>query len=339
MNDRLVALCDYKGRFGSKHFDNPYRSGMDKQLLKDAFKQYGMSIDFCSMTDPCLIDKLRDECFIYTSQEDAGYLYKSFTEDVVFGLELAGANPIPGFKYLRANNNKVFMEMLRKLELPDRYQIFSLWVGTAEEALYAYNRLSLPIVLKDSEGSGSRGVSLALSQKSYKKNLYGSSRSRYRIFEIRDYIRSLKHRGYTRESLYRRKQVLQKFIPNINNDWKVLIFGDKYYVLRRQNRPGDFRASGSGLFSYDDSVLPVLLNAAREIKDCFHVPHISLDLAISENQVILIEFQFVYFGTITLEKSPYYYTFCETQWKQVYEKSILENVYANSITDYIGDIH
>lgn len=331
----LVALCDYHGRFGSRYFSKPYRSGMDKQLLAQAFMQYGVSVDFCPMADPYLMDNLKEKYFIYTSQEDPGYLYKSFIEDVVFGLELAGAYPIPDFKYLKANNNKVFMEMLRKLMLPEKYQIKSRWIGAAEEAFVSQDQVKIPIVIKDSEGAGSKGVSLANSNRSLKRKLLRSSRSRFLTFEVRDCLRSLRHKGYTRESLNRRKHLLQEFIPGMNNDWKVLVYGDKYYVLKRQNRPRDFRASGSGLFSYEDSVNPVLLDAAKEVKGYFNVPHISLDLAISDNHVILIEFQFVYFGTSTLEKSPYYYTKSSGAWQKIVGKSILEDVYAKAVVDYL----
>ena len=335
----IFALCDYQGRFGSKHFDTPYRSGMDKKLLMEAFKQYGVSIEFCAMSAPYLMESLVNNYFLYTSQEDAGYLYKSFIEDVVYGLELAGAYPIPSYKHLRANNDKVFMEMLRRLMLPQKYQIQSRWIGAAEEAYSDDNRIALPLVVKDSEGASSRGVSLAESYRSLKKRLTKSARSRYYVYEIHDYLRSLKHKGYTRESQHRRKHVLQEFIPGMSNDWKVLVYGDRYYVLRRQNRPGDFRASGSGLFSFDVSVNPIILDAAREIKETFNVPNVSIDLAISENKAILIEFQFVYFGTSTLEKSPYYYTVKDSEWKQVHEKSVLEEVYAKSICEYLGNTH
>ena len=62
---------------------------------------------------------------------------------------------------------------------------------------------------------------------------------------------------------------------------------------------------------------------------------ISLDLAISDDKVVLLEFQFLYFGTSTLEKSPYYYIENNGNWEQIFEKSILENTYAYSIVSYI----
>ena len=32
--EKIYLLTDYRGRFGSKHDDSPYRSGMDHRLLE-----------------------------------------------------------------------------------------------------------------------------------------------------------------------------------------------------------------------------------------------------------------------------------------------------------------
>ncbi|HHY21024.1 MAG TPA: hypothetical protein GX525_03890 [Bacilli bacterium] len=124
-------------------------------------------------------------------------------------------------------------------------------------------------------------------------------------------------------------------MPGLENDWKVIVYHDKYYVLRRDNRPGDFRASGSGLFSYDKNLNTSILEVAKEIKDVFDVPLISLDLALSEGRVILIEFQFLHFGTSTLENSTYYYTETQNGWEKIEEKPFLEREYARAIAEYL----
>lgn len=333
---QIVALCDYQGRFGSKYFDKPYRSGMDKDLLKTAFLSHGVNIEFLSMADTKLIGKSCGKHIIYTSQEDHNYAYKSFIEDIVLGLEISGAHLMPKYKYLRANNNKVFMEILRKTMLPDKYQIDTKWYGTAEEALTNIESIKFPRVIKSAAGAGSHGVKLAMGKDDFVAQIKKVSRLYNLKSEAKDRARAIKHQGYVRESIYRNKFIVQDFIPDLSNDWKVLVFDKKYYVLRRHNRPGDFRASGSGLFSFDDEVNPSLLDAAKEIKEAFDVPLISLDLAISEDRIVLIEFQFLYFGTSTLEKSPYYYIFDESEWTQIFDKSVLENEYAASITSCIN---
>lgn len=331
----IFVIWDYQFRFGSKYFDNPYRSGMDKNLLKDAFLSYGFNLQYKNMSDDNIENLLKDQYVLYTSQEDPGYCYKSFIEDRIYGLELSGAKVIPSYKYLRANNNKVMMEILRKLYLPEKYQLKSMIFGTYEEFIMQKNNIIFPCVVKTAEGAVSKGVFLAKNGKQLLKIVKKVSRTPFLYYEFYDYIRKIIHKGYRRESLYRKKFIIQEFVPGLKNDWKVLVFWDKYYVLRRSNRPNGFRASGSGLFSFDEKVDIRLLEAAKEIRQYFDVPMMSLDLAISGDKVILLEFQFLYFGTSTLEKSPYYYIENNENWEQIFEKSILENTYAYSIVSYI----
>lgn len=335
MDKYIFAICDYQSRFGSKYFDNPYRSGMDKNLLVEAFFRYGFNIQYLNMSDGNIENLLKDQYVLYTSQEDPGYYYKNFIEDRIYSLELAGAKIIPSYKCLRANNNKVMMETLRKLYLPESYQLKSMMLGTYEELIMQIKNITFPCVIKKSEGAGSKGVLLAKNEKELLKKVKKVSRIPFINEEFHDIIRSKIHKGYRKESIYRKKFIIQEFVYGINNDWKVLVFWDKYYILRRKNRPNDFRASGSGLFSFDDNVDIRLLEAAKEIRKYFDVPMISLDLAISNNKVILWEFQFLYFGTSTLEKSPYYYKEKNGNWEQKFEKSVLENIYAYSIASYI----
>lgn len=49
---------------------------------------------------------------------------------------------------------------------------------------------------------------------------------------------------------------LQEFIPNDGYDLKVVTVGDKTSFIARNNRAGDFRASGGGSLSYDLALVP-----------------------------------------------------------------------------------
>ena len=335
---RITALCDYQNRFGSKFYDQPYRSGMDKALLSKYFNDAGYNIEFQGFSDVDFSSGHKDDICIYTSQEDIGYHYKGFIEDIVFGLEGQGAIVIPGYKYLHATNNKVYMEILRQLSLPEFYRIRTGYYGTVEEVIKHSGTLNYPQVIKTAAGAGSHGVFLAKNQKELKRIVKKVARTRYCFEELWDYGRSIIHKGYIRESLYRRKFITQDFIEGLNNDWKVLIFMDRLYVLRRNNRPRDFRASGSGLFIFDKEVDEDLLNAASDIFHSFDIPMLSLDLAKKDGKVLLVEMQFVYFGTSTLEKSPYYYTRINNAWQQIHTKSNLEEVYSESIVKFIDKL-
>jgi len=81
---KIIALTDYKNRFGSKHFDVPYRSGMDKSLLTKHFNELGFEIEFIQYSTLVNQPSTPKDCiYIFTSSEDRGYYYKSFIEDVV----------------------------------------------------------------------------------------------------------------------------------------------------------------------------------------------------------------------------------------------------------------
>lgn len=45
----------------------------------------------------------------------------------------------------------------------------------------------------------------------------------------------------------------QEFLPNNAHDTRVVVIGRRAFAFRRFNRPGDFRASGSGLTDLDPS--------------------------------------------------------------------------------------
>ena len=215
--------------------------------------------------------------------------------------------------------------------------MFTKVFGCYEELIENCSDITFPCVVKEAKGAGSKGVYISKNKKELEKVVKKISRTTYYAEDLRDILRVIRHKGYIKESLHRSKFIVQEFIPDLSNDWKVLVFWDKYYVLRRKNRPNDFRASGSGLFSFDEMVDTRLLDAAKEIRRIFDVPMISLDLAISNNRVVLLEFQFLYFGTSTLEKSPYYYVNNKGNWEKILGKSSTENIYAYSIVSYIEE--
>jgi len=331
----IKLIVDYKKRFGTKYTATPYRSGMDKNKLKSYFNNFGYSVQFVY---PWQInyENCKNELYLYTSSEDKGLYYKSYLEDVVLGLKLAGAHIIPDFKFLRAHHNKVFMEILRRISISNEMEsLHSKVYGTLEELredLVHYNTINH--VLKPSEGAMSRGVFHATSLKQLLKHAKIISNTSSYKNDLIDLLRSKKHEGYIKESRNRKKFIVQDFIPNLEGDWKVLIYWDKYYVLRRLNRKNDFRASGGGRLSYTRDVPTKLLSFARDIAIELNLPNVSLDIAYDGNKCYLLEFQAIYFGTYTLEHSQFYFAF-NNKWEMIEESSILEKEYANSIVRYI----
>ena len=133
------------------------------------------------------------------------------------------------------------------------------------------------------------------------------------------------------------KIVIQNFIPGLKEDWKVLIFGNKFYVINRKTRPNDFRASGSGIISYQHNLSDGFLDFAERTFKYFNVPNMAMDIAFDGNSFYLIEFQMIYFGSYTLDKSPFYFIKKENKWDIVNSTSILEEEYVESIIQFISN--
>ena len=198
--------------------------------------------------------------------------------------------------------------------------------------------IDFPAVVKTSAGAGSRGVRLIRNPKEKKQ----IGRALSKVGSLDDYLRELKKRliwrGHIPYSLHRRKFIVQNFIPNLQGDYKVLIYGEKHYVVARNNRKNDFRASGSGLLRWPEAVAPEILDFSKSIYETFDVPFISLDIAFDGRTTYLMEFQFLAFGPVTLEKSKFYFTKTESSWKKVEETPNLEREFAQSVVRYLSRI-
>lgn len=343
--NKLYLLTDYKGRFGSKHDDNPYRSGMSLSLLKDIFSEYGYDAIILPFSKVNPGDKKWKGAYVlYTSSEDPGLIYKQYIEDVVLSLEYAGANLIPPFRYLKANNDKVFMELLREL-LPEnlRGSLVSSHYGTLEEILAVKDEIAYPSVIKGYYGAMGRNVFLARSSddlvRIIKRNVSSGSSV---LLRIREHIRRFKHHGYQRDSFYRGRFIVQKFIAGLDNDWKVYFFGGRGYVFNRPVFPErEFRASGGGYDNYrygsEADAPDGLLDFGWEIFRQMDVPHVSMDIAWDGIRFYLLEFQCLYFGTagILRKYSSVYFRKDEYAWQAIENDGCIERVYAESVVWYL----
>lgn len=338
----LLILTDYKGFFGSKQKSEIYNGGFDQKKLSSYFKNAGFKVRICRFTEiDFRNDDLKDVYVIYTSSEDRDHFYKDFIEDILLGLKLKGAILVPSFEFFRAHNNKVFMEILRDASpLNELKTIESKYFGCLEDVIYSKDQIKYPLVYKKSSGSKSRGVGLAKNL----DELFQASKNISKSINPRDFFwekgRVIKYRTYIPDSSYRKKFVIQNLIDNLSFDFKILVYTDKYYVIKRYNRPNDFRASGGGLLEYTTELPDGLLDFSKKIFTSFSVPNISLDIAFDGKNFHVIEVQFIYFGTYTLEHSNFHFLSKGlNDWELIKTKTDLEEVYAESIIYYINNLN
>ncbi len=247
MDKRVFILLDYRDQF---YFSTRYRGAcVDVEKLKKYFKdndyelitKHFFEIDFRK-------EDYKDAWILYQSSEDPNLFYKDYIEDVLMALYIQGAKLIPDFRYFRAHHNKVFMELLRDiLPISEIKNILSKGFGAYEE----YAKSNFPAspdtyVLKPGLGTRSSGIKLLANSQDKRKYPYNISKT-FTFDNLKLFISKLKTgKPFTSMSNNRHKFIVQNFIDGLDGDFRVIVYGEKYYVVFRGNRDNDFRASGSG---------------------------------------------------------------------------------------------
>jgi len=130
--------------------------------------------------------------------------------------------------------------------------------------------------------------------------------------------------------------VIQTFIDGLKGDYKVLIFGRKYFTLYRKNRENDFRASGSGMhFVVPEDELAGLFTFAQKLTKELSSPIFGMDIGFDGKNYHLFEFQFLHLGPSTLQKSLSWHEYIDGKWVRFEGKSDLEEEYSNAVSEYI----
>lgn len=270
----------------------------------------------------------KNDIVFYTSSDEENI--RMYLRDVMYFVNKK-CEIIPSYDMLMSHENKGFQELYRT----------ELGFGNLKGNYFFDiddSRLPLPKVLKTTDGAGSSGVFLAKNEKDVsqvRKRHFDVSNKRkviklQRKFKLQDdefSIYNYRHKGFNRF-------VEQEFIPNLTNDFKILVFGNRYYSLKRNIKKGDFRASGSGLFEH---VKPSkeTLDYAKSIFEEINGPYASLDIAQSPKGCHLIEFQGTNFSPGTLLKAPSRYICLDGEWVKEKNNQDLEENFAYALNFFI----
>ena len=197
-----------------------------------------------------------------------------FAKQLVQSLEAAGKIVFPNVASSWHFDDKVGQKYLfESIDAPG----VNSWVFYDEaSALKWLKNADFPLVFKLKGGAGSRNVLLARTLTDAKrlvKRAFGRGFAREdRIALLKDRFRLAKKnmdmrsaellaRGVARafvptalEKTFGREKgyaYFQEFMPGNNFDTRIIVVGGRAFGVRRFNRPGDFRASGSGLIDFD----------------------------------------------------------------------------------------
>lgn len=340
--EEILVLVDYKSSFGSKYNATPPYSGLDLGTFTIEMKKYGYLITAKHFyeVDFTAPDSYTDVKILYQSSEanDSYGEYKSHIDDVLYYLQLAGAQLIPDYKFFKAHSNKVFMEMLRAF-FPHNNKPKNNVYGSLEDFKLHSVEKNFPLVIKKSHGALSEGVFKADNEKQLIKIVKKISTASFTLKEVfKERLREIKYKHYKRFSIHRSKFIVQSFSKGLNEDFKIVIFHDIAFVVKRKNRPNDFRASGGGYNSYTGEFkLPEgLLDYSYHLYEKFNCPYISMDIGINESGFNLIEFQFVSFGTLPHCKSKYYFERIDSKYLIKENNLSIEYLYSHSLNAFFN---
>src|SRR5690606_8162018 len=90
---------------------------------------------------------------------------------------------------------------------------------------------------------------------------------------------------------------VQEYVPDNDHDTRVTVIGRRAFAFRRRVRPGDFRASGSGIIDYDPNLIdPRCVSLAFDIarrlgSSCLALDFIKRDV---DSVPLLLEISFAF---------------------------------------------
>lgn len=349
--ERLIILTDSDSRFLVSITDLKNYTSMDVNKIRMYFETNNFKVDVLKFYEMDLTINYSGIFFLYQTSESKGSFYKKYIEDIIFFLEKQGAIVLPKYEYLKAHHNKVYMEMMRTRFSDDSLKtINSKCFGSWKDARNF--ETNFPVVVKLASGAGSSGVFLIKDKKSYYKCIrdkgsliYSDNMGTLFISFTKNIIKKLKRKisasssGYLKNNTLTLSKsiVVQTFIDGLKGDYKVLIFGKRYYTLYRKNRDNDFRASGSGkLYEVAENEHEGLLNFARKITFEIDFPILGIDIGYDMKEYHLIEFQMIHIGPYTLQSSNYWHEFHNGKWIRFNGVSDLEEEFSRSVLNFIS---
>ena len=348
---RLIILTDEELIFLVSIADFKNYTSMDVNKIKTYFLAQGYKVNVCKFSELDLSEDYYGIYILYQTSEAPGSFYKRYTEDLVYFLEKQGAIVIPKYELLKAHHDKIFMELMRSKFVDKSLKtIKSMCYGSWVDAQNYDSHF--PVVIKQTSSSGGEGVFLAKNRKEYNKYikkagkvLIAPSQMNFFIYCFKKVVKKLIKYFIPSKSKYVQYNtapistsiVVQTFIEGLNGDYKVLIFGRKYYTLYRRNRNNDFRASGSGrLYEVPEKEHEGLLNFAKKITTEIDFPIFGIDIGFDGKEYHLFEFQMIYLGPYALQKSKFWHEYHDDKWIRYEGVSDLEEEFSRAINDYIN---
>lgn len=330
-NFNKVVLLHHNFYFGQSL---PTYKGMDMDAISKELVILGFDVEMLSYQELALAE-VKNDC-IYLSGSHQNTDVKSYIDDILSVAFARKDNLVPSLELIKCHENKGVQGLLSK-KLGLNY--------INQEYFVEVTPTSSRTVIKRISGAGSAGVSLVDSEpevvRFLNRTILGEMRFKRLLYILRAFFR-LKFSKWKFKNEYweyyrpRARHIKQRFVEGLKGDYKVLVFDRKVFVLRRLNREGDFRASGSGNFEFVEPNQE-LLEFSLSFREQLNSPYVSLDLIDTSDGWSCIEFQCVHFGPYTQIEAPFYWekdSFLN-KWVKKENDTILESLISSSVASHI----
>jgi len=322
--NKIVLLTGYDRFFGQTR--KPWVS-MNVDRMLPILRQNGYEVEeyeFHQIANRQV--EIRNAVVLYTFSQRANL--RRYIQDVVRFLDEGSNLLLPSYDLLRCHENKGYQELFRPkvgLERPRGYYFSS------KREIRSYD-LRYPLVLKAIEGSNAKGVSLVHNDAELKQKIrswepgtgiwtrLGFFRRKYLrrkkyYAEYPDYNNRIDYSQYRDYITPETGFILQEYVSELDHDYRISVFGDRYYVVKRMTRENDFRASGAKRFIVDFQIDPEMLDFAKEVYSRFKTPWLSIDIAQKNGQFYIFEYQALHFGINAIVKNRGFYRSENGDWQ------------------------
>lgn len=328
-----ITIVTVGGFFGQSI---PTEKSLDVNALKEGLQSNGFAVSILDIEELATSldwSKLTSTVLLLGSHQNLEI--KQYLNDIVSIAALTcNARFLPRPELLIAHENKGVQALLGKtlaLQIPEqKYRLTS-------------EVLERTVVVKHVTGAGSQMVFVAERCETYKNKLLKTGLILLTVRDLFFYLkfpikRLLRWKYFTKEYIQYNsryfRHVTQSLLASPGFDFKVLVFYDRVYVLKREQRAGDFRASGSGRFEFVRPSLE-LVDFALDFRKTLETPYVSLDVIQNGGEISCIEFQCAHFGPYAQMYAKACYTIINDELVEYNNDLSIEQNYVYAISKFL----
>ncbi len=267
------------------------------------------------------LEQIGDADLILWKPNYMGIKSASFFKEKIYFLQyIADKVVMPNFETIWHFDSKIAQSYLfSHYKIKSPHTVVSM---DYSDAVKVCAESKLPLVFKLSYGAGSKNVQIINDQSKAQKLLrkifsvpvYDDEKRRLssgaKVMLHHFWKKWLWHRTIRR--LYEKYENVaasycQEFIPGNTADLRITVIGDRFaFGFWRNNRPGDFRASGSGLVDYERSIPEEAVNYCIELNRKMNFDSMCYDLLFNEDGFVITEMSYGYKAEAIYDALGYY---------------------------------